>query len=64
MDEIDNKTLMSTIAKLESKIDLIESEVIHLNELLVEFGFSGGIKSLKKSIQELLPMDKDTLQEE
>ena len=54
----DNKELYSTIAKLESKIDLLEAEIVNLNDLLIKFGFSKGIQSLKVSIEEILSVDK------
>ncbi|MFT4552678.1 MAG: hypothetical protein ACI9S8_001304 [Chlamydiales bacterium] len=53
-DERDDKELMAVIAKLESKVDLLESEIMHLNDLLIQFGFNGGVESLKRSIKEIL----------
>ncbi len=50
----DDKELKATIAHLESQIDLLEAELVHLNSLLVKFGFSRGIDGLKRTIGEIL----------
>jgi len=54
-----DKELRATIAKLESKVDILESEVHQLNEMLIQFGFTKGIESLKRSIKEILRADED-----
>ena len=46
--------LKAKVASLESRIDLLESELMHLNEMLIRCGFSEGIKTLKETIEELL----------
>lgn len=46
--------LQTRIAFLESQVDLLETELTTLNELLVECGFNDGIKTLKTTVQELL----------
>lgn len=50
----EKKEFLAIIAKLESKVDLLESEIVHLNDLLIKFGFSKGVRSLKDSIREIL----------
>ncbi|HEX2583021.1 MAG TPA: hypothetical protein VHL30_02785 [Chlamydiales bacterium] len=47
----------SLIAALESKIDMLETELDYLNKMLVECGFPEGIKTLKMTVQELLEED-------
>lgn len=59
-----NKELISIIANLESKIDLLESEIEHLNELLIKFGFSKGVEGLKESIREILRAENNSLSAE
>ena len=49
-----SKQSRSRIAGLESQVDLLESELIDLNDLLVRCGFSEGIKTLKETAHELL----------
>lgn len=51
------KQLLSQIASLESKNDLLEAELMYLNEMLVRCGFSDGIKTLKETVEELLAED-------
>ncbi len=46
--------MKSQIAALESKVDLLESEIIHLDEILKKCGFSSGITTLKATVLELL----------
>ena len=48
------KLLETRIAFLESHVDLLETELTNLNELLVSCGFPEGIKTLKSTVQELL----------
>jgi uncharacterized coiled-coil protein SlyX len=48
------KLLETRIAFLESHVDLLETELTHLNELLVNCGFPEGIKTLKSTVEELL----------
>lgn len=51
---MDNKQYEKTIAKLESKADMLEAELIYLNKILIEAGFPEGIVTLKASVEELL----------
>jgi hypothetical protein len=44
----------TTIARLESRIDMLETEITYLNRLLVDCGFPEGITTLKETALELL----------
>ncbi len=46
--------LNSRIAGLESHVDLLESELSYIDQLLLKCGFPEGIKTLKKTVEELL----------
>jgi hypothetical protein len=46
--------MQNKIAGLESKVDQLEAELSHLNEVLVRCGFPEGIKTLKATAEELL----------
>ena len=46
--------LQKRIAWLESRLDQSESELAHLNQLLVDCGFPEGLKTLKLTIEDLL----------
>ena len=50
----ENKQLRARIAALESKVDLLETEFVYLNEILVDCGFPGGIHTLKNTVEEVL----------
>ena len=54
MDNIDYNKLLGTIASLESKVDMLESELSYLNEILIRCGFPEGISTLKATVEELL----------
>ena len=49
--------LKARVASLESKIDMLESELMYLNDMLVRCGFPEGIYTLKETVQELLAED-------
>jgi hypothetical protein len=49
-----NQELRKLIAKLESKVDHLETEFMYVNELLVQVGFPEGIETLKIAAEELL----------
>lgn len=53
---MDNKEqqLNARVATLESHVDMLESELTYLNDMLVRCGFSEGIKTLKETVVELL----------
>lgn len=46
--------LKRRIAWLESRLDQVETELGHLNQLLQDCGFPEGIRTLKATIDELL----------
>jgi hypothetical protein len=49
--------LKARVASLESKIDMLESELMYLNDMLVRCGFPEGVTTLKETVQELLAED-------
>ena len=49
-----NHELNGKIAVLESKVDMLESELTYLNELLIKCGFPQGINTLKATVEEIL----------
>jgi hypothetical protein len=51
---MENKELMKRVAFLESKLDMLESELTYLNGMLVDCGFSEGIETLKETVEEML----------
>ena len=53
MDYSGNR-LRAQIAALESKVDLLESEITHLDDILRECGFPNGIMTLKSTVEELI----------
>lgn len=53
MNNNDNQ-LRARVAALESQVDLLEAELMHLNEMLVRCGFCDGIKTLKDTVEEYL----------
>lgn len=57
---MNNKQYEKTIAQLESKVDLLEAELIYLNKILVKAGFPEGVKTLKESVEELLEEEMQT----
>ncbi len=46
--------LQKKIAWLESRLDQTESELSHLNQLLMSCGFTEGVRTLKSTIEDLL----------
>ncbi len=55
-----NKQYEKTIAKLVTKIDQLETELVYLNKILIQVGFTEGIKTLKQSVEELI--EEESLQ--
>jgi len=51
--------LKARVASLESRIDMLESELMYLNDMLVRCGFPEGISTLKDTVQELLAEDAE-----
>ncbi len=49
-----NSKLNGVVAALESKVDLLETELSYLNRILVKCGFPEGIKTLKSTVEDLL----------
>ena len=49
-----NNDLRSKVACLESKVDMLESELSYLNDMLIRCGFPEGIMTLKATVEELL----------
>ncbi len=50
---------LKVIASLESKVDLLEAELIYLDKILTHCGFSNGIATLKEIVEELLREDPE-----
>lgn len=42
------------VAYLESLVDHLKTELVHLNDLMIQVGFPEGIATLKMTAQELL----------
>jgi len=55
---MNNKRLLKKIARLESKLDLLETEFDYLNKILNKCGFPNEKASLKKSAAELITENK------
>ena len=51
---MDNVVLGKKVAFLESKVDILETEIDDLNALLKKCGFRKGVASLRLAVQELL----------
>ena len=56
--------LHANVAILESKVDMLESELSYLNEILVRCGFPEGITTLKATVEELLEEEADIQHQE
>ena len=46
--------LKARVASLESTVDMLETELMYLNDMLVRCGFPEGVKTLKETVNELL----------
>ncbi len=62
MDSTTNQ-LRARVAGLESQVDLLEAELMHLQQMLVRCGFSDGIKTLKETVEEYLAEENPIPQE-
>ncbi len=51
---MENSVLQKKVAFLESKLDVLETEIDTLNSLLQKCGFRKGVASLRLAVQELL----------
>ncbi len=49
--------LKARVAAFESQVDMLESELAYLNDMLVRCGFPEGIATLKETVQELLAQE-------
>jgi len=58
MDNPNNNQLQATVAFLESKVDMLESELSYLDAILIRCGFPHGINTLKETVEELLVEDQ------
>jgi hypothetical protein len=54
---MDTLQLKARVASLESAVDMLETELMYLNDMLVRCGFPEGVKTLKETVQELLAED-------
>jgi len=54
-----SQILQTRVAFLESQVDLLETELLTLNDLLVRCGFPEGITTLKATVTELLGMESE-----
>lgn len=51
---MEKEELQKKIARLESRLDQAETELAHLNRMLILCGFPDGVQTLKVTINELL----------
>lgn len=51
--------MQSKIARLESQVDLLESELIYFDTLLRRCGFPMGMRTLKATVEEILEEVED-----
>lgn len=51
--------IKAKLAGLESKCDVLETELDYLNRLLMRCGFSDGLHSFKSTVEALLSEDVD-----
>lgn len=58
---MDTNQLRQTIALLESKLDMREAELTHVDTMLKRCGFPEGIQTLKETMVELLSESGDAL---
>ncbi|MBI5345519.1 MAG: hypothetical protein HZB76_00005 [Chlamydiae bacterium] len=56
------ENLLKKIAFLETKIDIVETELDNLNTLLIQCGFSEGIKTIKESAFSLILEKQERMQ--
>ena len=54
------KELIKKIAALESKVDHLETELSHLDGMLLACGFPNGVETLKETIKEILAENPDS----
>lgn len=51
---MNNKEKDARIALLETQVDYFESELTYLNRLLINCGFTEGVQTLKRTVEDLL----------
>lgn len=51
---MNNKTINSTVAQLESRIDYLETELCYLDQILIQCGFPQGVTTLKATVEEMI----------
>ena len=49
-----SKELKKELARLESQVDVLDAQLSHLDAILKSVGFTNGIDTLKKTVEELL----------
>ena len=55
MKEVDELvSLRNKVAHLESHLDMLLAERAHLDKLLVQCGFVGGVSTLMKTVEEVI----------
>ncbi len=59
---MDTQELRRKVAWLESKVDMLETELVKLNTMLVDCGFPEGVETLKATISDLLAEANDPSQ--
>ena len=56
---MNQQEIRAKLACLESKCDILETELEYLNRLLMRCGFSDGLQSFKMTVEALLREDAD-----
>lgn len=56
---MNQQEMKAKLAGLESKCDVLETELEYLNRLLMRCGFSDGLASFKLTVEALLKEDGD-----
>lgn len=55
-----SQTPQSKIAHLETKVDMLETELAYLDHILTQCGFPNGISTLKLTVHEMLADESST----
>ena len=55
---MDEQKLQARIAQLESRVDFLETEFAHLDQMLRDFGFDEGIMTLAETLNEALDIEQ------
>lgn len=59
-----NKEERKDLARLESKLDILEAEITYLDIILRKSGFPQGIATLKNTVEEILRESAGTIYED